>query len=193
MICKIKRMFGLVSMAFLVGWLFSCKNGVDPVVIPEEPEVPELVLNEQAIIMEAETLAKLQGLDDSGMLTFTGLSIEETPKVGSILIAAPSENAPYGFLCKVIGVQQDGDSTRILTEEASIADVIVSGELSSSFDLNDHILGFFDEDDNPLDYEPVSAARTSGRAARNTTGDISIPVAVPIFEGRFSGGEYHPW
>ena len=74
MICKIKRMFGLVSMAFLVLWLFSCKNGVDPVVIPEEPEVPELVLNEQAIIMEAETLAKLQGLDDTGMLTFTGLS-----------------------------------------------------------------------------------------------------------------------
>lgn len=51
-------------------------------------------------------------------------------KVGDILAAAPGKNAPKGFLRKVVGVTQQGNTWVVVTEPAMLTDAIYQADIS---------------------------------------------------------------
>jgi len=55
--------------------------------------------------------------------------------VGSVLVSGESEKAPYGFLRKVTGVETQGDNVRLVTEQASLTDIIEFCDVKDSLQI----------------------------------------------------------
>jgi hypothetical protein len=100
----------------------SCHKDDAPWVDPSSVPVRTIVVND-------EMAKKLQSISDS-KLVFTGLAGTETPEVGDIICAAPTDKAPYGFFYGVKSVTKDGNNTIIETKAASIADAVGKDSVS---------------------------------------------------------------
>ena len=165
------RIIGIISI-FLCFAILACDGeGIKNNNNDNPPFIPP-VISEQARVLETQTLEKIDSFNNAnGTIVFTGLSQEEIPKVGEILVAEPSSNAPYGFLRRVTAVSNSGNRTTVNTTEAALTDVIKDGELNiSDFDL-----------DSLLD-EPLFNYSNTGKVARNSNGvGLTYPIELDPF------------
>lgn len=106
-------------------------NGPGP-----EPDVEEVVLGDNTVEITEDVLQHLQSTEE-GVLTFdASLSADEIPQEGQILLSnTPSEKFPYGFLGRVIAVEQDGGDYRVETESVPLGEVFDKLRISKSIDL----------------------------------------------------------
>lgn len=110
--------------------LFSCKKNDFKEPDPVEPDpVPTDTtrapvdtlrsygkLNENAYLVD--TLARLEYTD--GRIVLPSGAIEKIPKVGDILISAPTQSAPLGFMQKITAVQSSGQGYILTTTQAAL-------------------------------------------------------------------------
>lgn len=133
------RKFAFTLLGVIAGFfLTACsKDDAGGSEDPEpEPDVEEVVLGDNTVEITDGLLQHLQSAEE-GVLTFDGsLSADEVPQEGQILLLnTPSEEFPYGFLGRVVAVEQDGGDYRVETETVPLGEVFDKLRISKSIDL----------------------------------------------------------
>lgn len=111
------------------------------------------------------------------------------PKVGSILQLPKSTNSPYGFLGKVIAVENNGNII-VKTELVPLDEAYPNLSIDTTVNVLDDIEGVFDEDGNPVDFTiEDGTGKTVSRAAgdfdwENKT--LNIPIPTDLLGKEFS-------
>jgi uncharacterized protein (TIGR02145 family) len=104
---------------------FSCE---DESIKPESPEVQkEITLSDKAIILDKDELNNISRIS-SDTISFSNAS---DYKIGDLLIGGISEKTPKGLLKKI----KDIDGNFLLTENASLENVITYGNIHFSREL----------------------------------------------------------
>lgn len=155
---KIRQL--LLSLILLSILIVSCEKEGKRV-----EYTPKLAPNTK--VLDAAVNQNLSAID-SVSLTFTGSDSEiEDIKIGDILAADISNNAPAGYLRKVIDIQKNGNTTKLVTEQAAIVDAVEEGEFTFSrgFSASDIVL----ED-------------TTGIDLSERAGDIIIKIDKVIYD-----------
>ena len=112
-------------------------------------------------VIDAETItANLESISEDGTLIFSSLPSNKTPKANDIICCAPAGKAPRGFLYRVTNITQKDGKIVIQTKEVSLEETIERADVKETINLDDHIVGVFDENGNPLQYKSGSKGTT---------------------------------
>lgn len=105
-------------------------SGIDSRTI--NTKVPDINKKDIIVAKNAKTVYPDTLSDDITAVNPDSLVFNKKPeyKVGDILAAAPGKNAPKGFLRKVVGVTQQGNTWVVVTEPAMITDAIYQADIS---------------------------------------------------------------
>lgn len=121
-----KKIFFLLLIAIVL--LNSCKkNDSNPI----NPAFTEVKIAETAVIANTNTVYNLISADSSSLIFNKNASQIQDLKVGSILIVDKGE----GFLRKVFAIEQQGSNYKVITENAKLEDVIISGDFEKELIL----------------------------------------------------------
>jgi hypothetical protein len=101
---------------------------------PVTPPPPEVVVRDQAKVLDSTTRTALEEFKADGTLVFTGAV---SAKTGDVMVSQPSTNAPNGLLRKVTLVETLAGKTVVHTEQAKLGDVIKTGTLDASRPLTE--------------------------------------------------------
>jgi hypothetical protein len=101
---------------------------------PAAPPPPELVVRDQAKVLDPTTRTALEEFRPDGTLVFSG---NVSAKIGDVMVSEPSKNAPNGLLRKVVQVQAAGGKTTVQTEQAKLGDVIKTGTLDAQHQITE--------------------------------------------------------
>ena len=163
----------MFTLGLTTTMLISCYN--DNIPDKKKPDWKNQTGND-VYVFDSETIdAKLQSISESGTLTFNKLQSDRIPKKNDIICSAPSVNAPQGFLYRVESISKIGEQIVIQTKEVSLEEVIKKANVSETIDLEDHIVGVFDEDGNPLEYTVLKSDQVPTASVDNKT-KININV-----------------
>jgi hypothetical protein len=127
----------------------------------------------KVIVMDTKTVdASLDSISQiDGTLYFTDLAEANTFNAGSIICSAPASAAPYGFLYKIKNVRHDGNRTVIATEETSLEEAIEDIDFATSVNLNDKIIGIYDEEGHLLEHQVAQTRGTQSLSIEISTED----------------------
>ena len=151
----------------------------------------------KTIVMDTTLIVSTLNRIDSntGTMYFNGLSDIDVYKVGCIICSEPSSVAPYGFFYKIKKITRNGEQTIIETEDASLEEAIENAEISTMINLDDYVIGFYDKNDNIVEFAvaPDNLTKSNQSAAsfkiininRNVsastgTGSISIAASLTL-------------
>jgi len=101
-----------------------------PLVLNDRPLLPPVVPDTTTVLTDS-TLSQFADISADGTeLTFS----ETTPelaavRVGDVIVAGPSEEAPYGLLRQVNSVVTEGGGVTLVTEQATLEDAITQGSI----------------------------------------------------------------
>lgn len=85
---------------------------------------------------DAEAAAVTEVSEDRSRVAVTTAALAADPvAVGDVIVAGPSDAAPDGLLRRVTALAEDGRTTVLTTESASLEDVVVEGTASASLAL----------------------------------------------------------
>jgi hypothetical protein len=123
----------------LVFALVSC-NTTTPTPTPEDPNKPH-----KTVVLSSFAGSTLKTLSENGTKTKLVFEVPEimpmsTPaemqiddasqlEVGDIIVSAPTEEAPYGLMLKVEGIDEEGNTIYIETSQASLEEAIAGSNL----------------------------------------------------------------
>jgi len=181
--------FGLLIVAGLITLIItSCSRNDIP--DKKKPDLKTQTGNAVYVLDSVTVTTKLQSISEGGTLTFIDLPSDKEPETNDIICSAPTNNAPHGFLYRVKNISKNGGKTIIETQEVSLEEAIQKANVSKSINLDDHIVGVFDEDGNPLEYtssfEGLRAGVTSkitlkiDKTFKGGSGNSSIKVEGSI-------------
>lgn len=122
--------FAFALILLIVGGLtlISCDDLIiDPGPDDEDPD--EVIVTDDAVVVEAETTPLDRVLGDTLVFQLSDSSPEF--RSGDVVVGEEGE----GFLRRVVQVDVDGNEAVLITESASLVDVIEQGTLEESFDL----------------------------------------------------------
>jgi hypothetical protein len=114
-------------------------------------------------------------------MTFSDLPKDEQPQRGDIIVSAPTENAPQGFLYRVVSVSGTGGTTIVTTEPATIEEAIRNAEVHTKIMLDENVI-ITDENGLPMEYSLIQDPDGMLKSANLSTG-IKIPVDKKIKMG----------
>lgn len=91
------------------------------------PDAKKTIISDKAKVVMPDELS-----DDITAVNPDSLVFNKKPKykVGDVLASAPGKNAPKGFLRKVVGVTQQGNTWVVVTEPAMLTDAIYQADIS---------------------------------------------------------------
>lgn len=98
------------------------------------PPPPEVVVRDQAKVLDTSARTALEEFRPDGTLVF---SSGVTAKTGDVMVSEPSTNAPNGLLRKVTSVETMNGKTVVHTDQAKLGDVIKTGTLDASHHLTE--------------------------------------------------------
>jgi hypothetical protein len=108
--------------------LLSCsKDDIEPVPIIQNGENS---LNDNAFIVDTIAIA---GASDDNVIIFKNGTVLR-PVVGDILLGAPCVNAPYGFLRKVLSVNDNNSQIICITEQSALNEAFKELHIDTTFD-----------------------------------------------------------
>jgi hypothetical protein len=162
-------------LIFIIGLGFgSCKK--------ERNEQDELKpsITAPTIVLDTTTVSTtLDSISDfNGTMYFTGLSSASALETGDIICSAPTDVAPYGFLYKITEIRENGNHTVIETTDASLEDAIENTDFSTSINLDDKIIGIYDDEGNLLESENALSGQTKSSLKKSSV-NISISKTFP--------------
>ncbi len=138
-----KLLFTTIAIV-LVSLLYeSCKKELPPEEVQEEVsediDPNEVRINPKAIIVSEVANNNLVSISEGEIKFTANQSSEELEavEVGSFLVSGIHNNAPVGYLRKVVGVQKSNDYT-FITEDASLTDVVDQGFLEGEYTYSDN-------------------------------------------------------
>ncbi|MDR2466706.1 MAG: Ig-like domain-containing protein [Prevotellaceae bacterium] len=133
-------------------------------------------------VLDENTVARqLQSVAPDGTLTFSELDV--TLRVGDVICAAPTENAPYGLLYKVKSVTLSGGLTVVKTEPASLEEVVQDAEIEQHVEIDDFVLEVYDDNGNLV----PSTRATSANVKLNVNRSISLDKLKASINGPIEG------
>jgi len=147
-------MFKLLHIALLATLAMTCSSLPPEVPIPEDNKnsvsktedghnvvvYPEEYLDN--ILTKIDTATTVGGF--SKTLIFKNMKPEDIPNIGDIIASSATENAPHGFLCKVLGVSTKDGVTAVVVRDAALEEAIENADFESETEFQ------FDEDGNLL-------------------------------------------
>jgi len=154
----------------LLTLLFSCSSLPPEVPIPEKSVgitedghnvlvYPEGYLN--------NILTKIDTEGSSNTLIFKDMKPEDIPNVGDIIASPATENAPYGFLYKALGVSTKDGITAVAVRNATLEEAIEDADFESETEFQ------FDEDGNLLKM-----------LQKSTSANLSLSREIPLGNGK---------
>jgi len=150
---------GLVTTMF-----FSCSE--NDMSDKKKPDLQTQTGNAVYVLDSKTVTEKLQSIGEEGTLTFSDLPNDKEPEANDIICSAPTNNAPRGFLYRVKNITKKGGQTIIETQEVSLEEAIQKGNVSETINLDDHIVGVYDENGNPLEYTSSPDGLRAGVASK---------------------------
>jgi hypothetical protein len=98
------------------------------------PPPPEVVVRDQAKVLDTTSRTALEEFRPDGTLVF---SSGVNAKTGDVMVSEPSPNAPNGLLRKIVQVQSVAGKTVLQTEQAKLGDIIKTGTLDATHHLTE--------------------------------------------------------
>jgi len=147
-------MLKFLPIAILAALAMTCSSLPPEVPIPEDnkdsggktEDGHDVVVYQEGyldnILTKVDTATTAEGF--SKTLLFKDMKAEDIPNVGDIISSAITENAPYGFLYKVLGVSTKDGITTIAVRDAALEEAVENVNFESETELE------FDEDGNLL-------------------------------------------
>ncbi|MCB2207995.1 MAG: hypothetical protein KQH67_06825 [Bacteroidetes bacterium] len=132
---KRSTLFKAASVAFFLLFLFpqpGCKK--DKIEPEPEPE-PEIIIAENTkVIADQDWNSNIVSIDTNDYtLTFDdAINVNYDLKVGDVVVSSVG----YGLLRKITDISSDGQNIIISTEQASLSDAILKGELKFKVDVS---------------------------------------------------------
>jgi len=147
-------MLKFLPIALLATLAMTCSSLPPEVPIPEDNKnsvsktedghnvvvYPEKHLDN--ILTKIDTATTAEGF--SKTLFFKDMKPEDIPSIGDIIASPATENAPYGFLCKVLGVSTKDGVTAVAVRDAALEEAVEEADFESETNFE------FDEDGNLL-------------------------------------------
>lgn len=139
--------------------VISCKPEVIPDPEPTDPGPDEVILTPEAVILSESTSGLLITID-SLELVFSSTSLQlDTVEVGDVMVSGITQNAPYGFLRKVLQIDKSSTNSevRYITSNASLTDVIVQGSVEENIQLKTEDILLVDSSGVDISVQRLSA------------------------------------
>lgn len=118
-----------VAVALLLA-VSACDNTVTDPGLEEEEDPEEVVVTDDAVVVDQESTPIQRVAGDTLIFQLSDSSPAFEP--GNVVVGEEGE----GFLRRVVEVDVSGDEAVLITEEASLVDVVERGTLQESFDLS---------------------------------------------------------
>lgn len=120
-----------LSNDLLIAYIFNTPrnytvNDLDSIVF----EYLETKIQSNVTVIDSAKSVDLVAADSNKVIFNTNSETGKNLKAGDIIAGEPSENAPYGFLKRVISTTESGDSVIVITEDANLTDVVENGVIS---------------------------------------------------------------
>ena len=109
----------------------SCRE--DETLKPADSE--NSILAENTIITTESSQSHLVLADSSTLVFSKGSNQIENVQTGDILVSDISNNAPNGYLRKVVGIEEVGDEIVFITEQAKLTDAIIEDHVDFSYSI----------------------------------------------------------
>ena len=140
-------------------------------------------------VIDNETITtKLQSISEDGTLIFSSLPSKNTPKENDIICCSPAGNAPRGFLYRVKNITTTDGKTVIQTKEVSLEETLEYADVKETINLDDHIIGVFDENGNPLEYKSGTKGTNDNKISIAIKREFELGEGKKItIEGSFTG------
>lgn len=156
------------AVIFVIGAILTACGENNPFNL--EPSTPDPGGIEQKVfILDQTERSSVQEIKPDGTVVFNGTSMAEKLSAGKIICSEPTENAPYGFLYKVVSVKIEGGTTVVKTQTVELAEAVGDGHGEKTFSLADHIKSVRGPDGKEIEYTLTRA---------DVDGGIEIPVEL---------------
>lgn len=126
---KIFKFLTLLIITFGVLTIpFACKKRIDD---PDpEPQPDEVIVADETIVMDLETRAAIISIDTNDFtFRFSETDLVANMKVGDILVDSASELAQYGYLRKIISIEDSKGEKTIHTEPVGLTEAVLQGSI----------------------------------------------------------------
>ena len=110
---------------------------------------------------------------EEGRIVFKGKDARDLFTSGDVLVSAPTDELPYGLLCKVKSIKTEGDNTVVVAEPASLEEVIEEGEASGEYSIEELF-------DSVEEMEGVSVQLDSIHTRVDPSFGIVLPIKVNL-------------
>ncbi len=169
---KWSKRFSLVLVSFLLLLLTSCGKKDEPKPNPKPPVPPKEKLVEDLVVTDEKVDTEIVSVSEDKIV------LNEVPpsvKVGGYIASDMTEEAPNGYLRKVVAVKKENGKVVLETKQAALDEVVLSGHYTYShkFALSDFVL---DPDD------PTNAKISTFRAASIDGFGIKFKETVVIWD-----------
>jgi len=129
---KIKH---LLLFSFLL-CIFSCKKDGDDNPLNDENTVP-LIMQENTFIISSEPKNDIIKVTDNTVEFELDTQDKTNFVIGNIIVSGVSENAPNGFLRRILSIEETSSKLILTTEHAKLSDALISGEVSYEKAIDD--------------------------------------------------------
>lgn len=130
-----KRFFkSVVSIALALVVFIGCKKDEEE----NTSEVTEAKAVENLVVADEKINTKIEEVS-SNEIVFTGTELPKNIEKGGYIASSVTQEAPSGYLRKILDTRQENGKTYLVTENASLEDVIENGSYSfqKAFSPND--------------------------------------------------------
>lgn len=157
----------------------SCKK--------EEPhnEEPEPTINVKTVVIDTlSVVSSLEKIDtNTGTIYFKELSAINKLNIGDIICSAPSSVAPDGFFYKIKGISKNGNNASIEIDEASLTEAVEDVDIDTTINLEDYIIGIYDENDSLIESSLIQKNLFSGNQVKSSSTIINFNKSLKVSSG----------
>ena len=112
----------------------------------------------EGVVLDDDFTQYMTDLDESSFALSASTPDDMIPQSGDIICCTITDNTPYGFLGKVVSVENTSAGYLVETEEVSLEEAFESLDLDEDIDITDKIQSITDDDGNEVEFSFVDAS-----------------------------------
>jgi hypothetical protein len=128
-------------------------------------------------------------IDQDSILVFSGNTPKNIlPTAGETVFIPITEKTPYGFLGKVKSIKENGNF-EIETETVALDEIFETLSVDTVFSMTNKLLGCYDENGNPIEYEFIEDNNQSSSQLRvggyaDNMNSVKLKIPVKFYDGK---------